>query len=150
VPIEAEARALEESERRVLDHLLSVDFPGVAELRVQRAALSAQRTCRCGCASIDLVLDASAPLAEVVDTVPVSAHGALPEPIGAVTVLLFAHQGRLSLMEIASYGDHVPDTWPEPESLTIDRAHWAERPATHMQGAHMPRVVRFDGGRGSN
>jgi hypothetical protein len=99
---------LEESERRVLDRLLSADFPGVQELRVQAVTVLAQRTCRCGCASIDLVVDASAPMAKVTNTVPVSAHGMLPEPIGAVAVMLFVHKGRLSLMEIASYATTLP------------------------------------------
>jgi len=121
VTVDVVPRPLDEAEQQVLDRLLSEDFPGVDRLRVQRASVLAQRTCRCGCASIDLVVDSSAPLASVGDTVAVSAHAELPEPIGPVMIVLFVHDGRLSLMEIASYGHHVPDRWPACEDLDIER-----------------------------
>ena len=120
VTIDPVPRVLDASERRVLDRPLSVDFVGVEALRVQSSMVLGQRACRCGCASLDLVVAQSAPLAHVTERVPVSAAARLPEPIGAVEILLFLDGGQLSLMEIASDGDQVPARWPDPGTLVID------------------------------
>jgi len=41
VPIDPDPRSLDESERGLLDRLLSADFPGVGELRIQASLLLA-------------------------------------------------------------------------------------------------------------
>ena len=118
--IDLAPRALLESERRVLDRLLSVEFLGAEALRVQAGMTLGQRTCRCGCASVDLVVGPSAPRAGTTGTVPVEAQAEFAGPIGPIVILLFVLEGRLSLMEIASYGDHVPDRWPDAATLIIE------------------------------
>lgn len=54
------ARPLDEREREMLDVLLSLEAPGIAELREQAATARVERRCECGCASVDLDVDRNA------------------------------------------------------------------------------------------
>jgi hypothetical protein len=54
------ARSLTERESGILDLLLSLEAPGVAELREQVPTALVVGKCRCGCASIDLWVDRNA------------------------------------------------------------------------------------------
>jgi len=51
------ARPLSEREREILDLLLSLEVPGIAELREQAPTAQVVGMCECGCATIDLDVD---------------------------------------------------------------------------------------------
>jgi len=50
-------RSLSANERAALDFMLSADFPGVEELRLQAASVRVVSRCSCGCATINLSVE---------------------------------------------------------------------------------------------
>jgi hypothetical protein len=111
-------RPLAEEERAALDFLLTADFPGVDELRLQAPAMQVVGRCPCGCATIEFEVDADrAPAAVVVPRVPVEASGA-DKPFG---LLLFVDDGHLSSLEIWSTDDEMWDTFPPPSAFETPR-----------------------------
>jgi hypothetical protein len=50
-------RSLNANERAALDYMLSAQFPGVEELRLQAASAQVVSRCTCGCATINLSVE---------------------------------------------------------------------------------------------
>ena len=86
-------RLLSDRERDILDLLLSVDFPGVANLRRQAASLSAKGEGMI----IDLVVSTDSPHATVINLTPVQAVVDGDGYDGGL--LLVVDDGRLSALE---------------------------------------------------
>ena len=82
-------RPLRERERALLSILLSADFPGCEELRVQAAVASVAGECECGCGTIDPSEPPGSPTAKVEPHIPIEAYG------HALEVLLFAPGDRI-------------------------------------------------------
>ena len=109
-------RELTEVERDVLDAMLSLEFDGVAELREQAQTAQAWRSCECGCGSIGLTVDPTAPRSSVESgVVPVDA--AFNDGCGdAGGLILFVRDGRLYELEVWCVGD---DPAPMPKAPTL-------------------------------
>ena len=106
-------RELRKEERELLEFLLSAEFPGAAELRAQALHVVVSGECECGCGSIDLVLRADCPPAQLENRIPIEAFGQ------AVDVLLFTENGFLSLLEIVDYMAPPTHPIPLPENLQL-------------------------------
>ena len=103
-------RPLRSSERDALLAVLeAADFDGRDALVAQVESARVVARCPCGCATVDLAVDADAPVAPGdASIVPNGAAvlGADGDEIGGVLVLL--EGGRLATLEIYSYGDPIP------------------------------------------
>jgi hypothetical protein len=98
-------RPLTPREREILDYLLSVETPGVAELR-QQSQVALARRWPCGCASIDLAVDRRR-----VRPSPITARPAIEaqskereDPRRIFDLLLWVDGGWLSGIELVEYG----------------------------------------------
>ncbi|MDC7121074.1 hypothetical protein OMK64_05945 [Cellulomonas fimi] len=116
-------RTLSDVELRVLDRLLSIDFPRAAELRRQVEHITGvEPNCTCGCPSITPHVDrASAPPAPPgrsmlpVDLLEVGRTDGTPR-----TVICFVDQdGYLSNLECVYSDDDARDEWPVPEQCAV-------------------------------
>jgi hypothetical protein len=107
----------------VLNHLLSVDFPGVEALREQAECVMVKRESGVG-PTVDLVVPgADVPRAEVVDRTPVEAWSTHKVDSGDfVQVVLFVDHGRLSALELNWYGN-LPAEFPAPSELRPPRPY---------------------------
>ena len=107
-------RKLSREERDILDFLLTADFPGAGELRLQAPFASAVGRCPCGCATISLDVDRTqAPRAAVVDHAPVHASASS----GPEGLLLFVDDGYLSGLEIYTTDHEAPSVFPPPSGF---------------------------------
>jgi hypothetical protein len=107
-------RDLTSNEAETLAFLLTPGFPGAEVLRAQAPTAYVVRKCNCGCATIDLGVDAAMPLAtEAGEPVAVEAHG-LPRSDGRPPpdLILFVRDGRLASLEIVSYSEDVFEVFP--------------------------------------
>ena len=109
-------RPLTGDEVALLDALLRHPFDGAEELRAQVRHVSATPGCTCGCGTLDLHVPDDAPRSPAESPVPVEGTvvGTGGEPIGGI--LLFAHDGRLSCLEVYPLGDD-PLPLPGPEQV---------------------------------
>jgi hypothetical protein len=99
----------------VLAHLLSHDFRGVEELRIQ-ARTARVRGLWEELPTIDLLEVASdAPRADVAFTVPIDARVRGADP--PQEVLLFVKSGLLDSIELVDYGGTEPAGLPSPDQL---------------------------------
>jgi hypothetical protein len=125
-----EYRALTTRERKVLELLLSVDQPGLVELRVQARFVEAARW-NCGCASFDLKVDHErAPRSTVTAGAAVeTTTREQADPNGTFDLLLWVDDGWLASVEIVDYVDHhgeeSPDEIPPPGTSNEPRARSA-------------------------
>jgi hypothetical protein len=112
-------RPLTGREREILEMLLSVEAPGIAELRAQVSHVQAARW-RCGCASFNLKVDRElAPRSSVVASPTVEAITRERDDVnGTFDLLLWVDDGWLDGVEIVDYvdrhGDESPDVIPPP------------------------------------
>jgi hypothetical protein len=107
-------RPLTSTEQGLLEFLLSVEFPGRAELRAQVESVQAAGACDCGCGTLDLAVHPSAPRSSCREPIPIEAYNATTE------VLLFVRDGRLSRIEVVPCGGaRHPAPYPRPEDLTL-------------------------------
>ena len=121
-----EPRPLTRAERRLLDFLLSAEFPGRDELKAQAAAAQAVGACECGCGAIDLTVHHSAPRSSCREPIPVEAYDTNTE------VLLFVRDGALSSIQIVGrLGNQHPTPYPRLNELTL----WPWRPSLSASGA---------------
>ena len=113
-------RPLRGREREILDLLLSIDVPGIAELRSQARYASAARW-DCGCASFDVEVDRQrAPRSSVTTSAAIEATTVERQDYRMTfDLLLWVNDGRLSAVEIVDYvdqhGDESPEEIPPPE-----------------------------------
>ena len=117
-----EPRPLSKPERLILEALLTLDFPGVAELRAQISRVQVVGACDCGCPTIDLEVPmdvAASPVETRARLAPVEGR-VIPlaaEPPGEI--ILFVDGGRLSCLEYVSYDDPSPSEWPSLDRVTL-------------------------------
>ncbi|MFD9789527.1 hypothetical protein ACFWXK_01095 [Streptomyces sp. NPDC059070] len=103
----------------LLEALLASDTPLHHALRAQIPHLQVMGRCSCSCATLDLGLDetlvAAAPVTDtiVADTEVLDADG---QEIGGV--LVFAHGGYLSYLEIYTWLDEPITRFPSPDRLS--------------------------------
>jgi hypothetical protein len=119
-------RPLTDREREILELLLSVEVPGIEELRKQVAFARAARW-DCGCASFDVIVDRErAPRSTITTSPAVEAYSKeRNDPNKAFDLLLWVEDGWLAGVEIVDYvdqhGDDSPgeiptrDYWDEPQ-----------------------------------
>jgi hypothetical protein len=102
-------RPLTSAESAVLTLLLSVEFPGVDELRVQAASAAVVGGCDCGC---PLASGLSSRLAPAEGVVSPQGDGVPGE------IILFVDDGRLSYLEYVYY-DAPPTEWPALDRISV-------------------------------
>jgi hypothetical protein len=115
-------RPLNEAERRILDALLAVDFPGVAEIRAQMPHTMVVGRCDCGCPTVSLTVPNDIPASAVHTPIRLApAEGRVTpianEPPG--DIILFVDNGRMSSLEYVSYVDPAPSEWPPLDRVTV-------------------------------
>jgi hypothetical protein len=118
---DASLRALTQPERKLLDRLLRLQFPGVQALRVQARSVQAVADHRPRPRAYQVVLlrfevtDAEAPRARVRHSQPVAARvrGHTPKR----EVLLTVRDGVLSDLEVVDLSGELPDELPLLEEL---------------------------------
>ena len=113
-------RPLTRREGEILEMLLSVDAPGIEELRAQVPYVQVARW-RCGCASFDLRVDRErAPRSSIIARPAVEAITKERDDVnGAFDLLLWVDDGWLDGVEIVDYVDRHGDESPD-EIPTID------------------------------
>jgi hypothetical protein len=92
-------------------------FPGRDELVAQVDRARVESYCGCGCASVGLVVEPSAPPAHAASSpVPTETWvvGADGEPLGGVVILV--QDGYLSLLEVFAFEDRI-SPFPPPDRL---------------------------------
>ncbi|CRK59759.1 hypothetical protein [Alloactinosynnema sp. L-07] len=104
--------------------MLALDFPGVAELRAQADSALVVGRCGCGCATIDLAVPETAPLAKVESATPVWAD----VPATGEGLILLVDYGRLSCLEIYGTEEPVSSVFPEPKWIVpvLEDSYWTE------------------------
>jgi hypothetical protein len=114
-------RPLTRRERETLEMLLSVEAPGIEELRAQVPYAKAARW-ECGCASFNLAVDRErAPRSSVTARRAVEATTKERDDVNSTfDLLLWVDEGWLAGVEIVDYvdqhGDESPDEIPPPEA----------------------------------
>ena len=110
---ETKLRPLEADERKLLEFMLSVEFPGRDELLSQMDSLRVSRECECGCGTVNFVAIEPVTCAICREPIPVEARSA------GVQVLLFVRKGMLSSLEIVYITDARPLPYPKPDDLNL-------------------------------
>lgn len=105
-PAPTSLRPLTDRERAILDGFLSFDFPGVDELRAQLPTLrvNPERSCTCGCGTVDLVADRALTPAAAPSPLPVGADIPCDGDIPLGGMIVFLLGGYLASLEVYSYG----------------------------------------------
>jgi carbon monoxide dehydrogenase subunit G len=103
-------------ERTLLDALLAHDVPDADELRAQARDLLVASGCTCGCGTLAL-LPQGGPVAREAES-PLPVEGVVNDAAGNAVggLLCFVSEGRLSALEVYSYGDPLP--LPSLEEVT--------------------------------
>jgi hypothetical protein len=127
VPNETETNGVREDyrpptdrEREILEMLLSVETPGVEELRAQVPSIQVARWI-CGCASFNIEVDrTAAPRSEITGNPAIEAETKQrDDPLLAFDLLLWVDDGWLAGVEIVDFvdrhGDQSPDEIPPAE-----------------------------------
>lgn len=117
-------RELNEAERAVLRRVLSVDFPGAAELRaqVEHAVVTAPWGDRS--VSVDLEVDGDAARRADLPSGPVPVDASVSDADGSLLgeIIVWTGSGQLSAIEYAWYTDAAPTELPPPERVTVGTA----------------------------
>ena len=108
-----EPRPLSPQERALAEFLLSAEFPGCRELKLQLESAEVVGLCECGCGTVDLAIRGPAVRAVCSEPVPVEAYRS------ALDVLLFVREGVLGSIEIVDYEERRPLPYPRPEELKL-------------------------------
>ena len=114
------ARQLTPAEGAVLALLLSVEFPGVDELRVQAGSASVVGGCNCGCPSISIAVSDYTPPASGLTSRLAPTEGVVSPQGDDVPgeIILFVDDGRLSYLEYVYY-DAPPTAWPALDRISV-------------------------------
>jgi hypothetical protein len=92
-------RPLSSYERRILDTLLGLEFPGVAELRAQADTVVAYAECACGCRSALLNVGSEVTPVSTAKRMPVEGWG-VDSDGASIYFLLHVIDGYLAELEI--------------------------------------------------
>lgn len=118
-------RPLTGREAETLQFMLSAAFPGDEVLREQASHAIVLERCTCGCATIDLGLQSSAPVAPEIQGAPLVQTRARDMDEHPAGLMLFVRDGRLSSLEIVWYDESqmtgefpAPDFWEPPTAST--------------------------------
>lgn len=133
-----ELREMTATESSFLRTMLSFDFPGAKELRVQASSLLVSQSCGCGCGTLDLHPVGDDVVRSPVSGRPLGVDGDIFDSEGNVRggVMLFVEDGLLSLLEVYSYYEPLP--MPAPEMVEWHRvAHGYSRPSDRASNAAM-------------
>ncbi len=112
-------RPLTARQREILDFLLSLELPGVEELR-QQAKFTLAKPWDCGCASIDLVVDQEHASRSSITSRPAieTQSKERDDPERIFDLLLWVDDGWLSGIELVEYGferhEDAPNVFPPP------------------------------------
>jgi hypothetical protein len=116
-----EPRSLNESERRVLNYMLSPDFPGVEVLRNQVDGIQVVSSCDCGCPTIDFRVGSNVQRWSgrySSGTIPVT--GLIQAPDGNSTgIIVFVRDGAMTSLEMYSTLRLIPSEWPASEEIAL-------------------------------
>jgi hypothetical protein len=115
-----EPRDLSTDEAAVLALLLRAEVQGAAELREQAEHVKVTGQCGCGCPSVELTTQASAPKSPSAGRLWPAELAIAPandDPGGEV--ILFLEGGHLSYLEYIWYTETPPVTWPPANRLSI-------------------------------
>jgi hypothetical protein len=116
-------RPLAENEAAILDKLLRDEsFPGAAAFRSQVPYLTVTGGCSCGCATVDLSVDHSAPVQQGAAISPLPVEGWAKDPANPelrVELLVFTDGGYLTMLEIVSYGEQPPQQFPPCDAIEV-------------------------------
>ena len=114
-------RPLDEQERSVIAHLLSVDFTGAAELREQLAFARVTEDWKPeGSPSFDISVPAIAQAAQISDGVaPVNAYVINQEGEYIGELVLWIGNGRLTGFEYAWVTDFPPSRLPQVSQIRV-------------------------------
>jgi hypothetical protein len=116
----AEPRPLRPEEREGLLALLGhADFEGRDALLAQVDAARVAGGCDCGCATVDLAVDAAAARCPTPIPNEATVLGDRGEPVGGV--LLHTADGRLSTLEVYSNADKPIERFPPLNRLSLRR-----------------------------
>jgi hypothetical protein len=117
----ATGRPLTDLERRVLDHLLSVDFTGVSELREQLSkARVAGNWKPDGSPSFDIQLPPDVPSSSFQGSLaPIAAHVSSAEEPYIGELILWITGGKLSALEYSWITDNPPTALPDPSKIHV-------------------------------
>ena len=122
-----EHRPLTPREREILDMLLSIEAPGIEELRSQVPHAQAARW-ECGCASFDLRVDRErAPRSSVTARPAIEARTREQDEVNSTfDLLVWVDDGWLAGVEIVDYverhGEESPEEIPPPSAWNAPRA----------------------------
>jgi hypothetical protein len=118
--VRIDPRPISASEQAVLDHVLGGGSPEALRLRQQVPSLVAVARCDCGCPTIEF--DTPGAASDAV-SFPLDVEGQVlgrdDEP--PVDILVFVRDGRLSSLELVSYGDGTPSEWPPVDLIALRR-----------------------------
>ncbi len=115
-------RPLNADERRILARLLSVEFPGVEELRLQLPHATVVGNCECGCATVYLRVDAAlAPPCASRSPLPVEGNVVDADGVSIAGILVFVGDGYLGTLEIYGHDDPPVASWPVDERWHVTR-----------------------------
>lgn len=138
-------RPLNPAERNALLQLLNyADFEGRDALLEQADAVQVVGRCGCGCATVELAVDAPPSAASIPSPIPNEATvlGKDRQAIGGL--LVFVKDGRLSELEVFSLGNDPIRTFPPSERLKLERVSGAGGPALHYSGRELVKFRDHD------
>jgi hypothetical protein len=118
VPIDR--RPLSESERRVLAHVLSMEFTGASELRSQLDQVEVIAQWSLESTSVDFqVRDATARSPQLAGVIPVNAHVLNEAGDYVGELLVWLDDGVLAGLEYAWVTDDMPTVLPDVEQIRL-------------------------------
>jgi hypothetical protein len=115
-------RPLSPAERRVLDLMLTQDFPGAESLRSQLPYVQVVGRCDCGCATIDIEVAPEAPHAAPDlqgRVLPVTGFVGADIDQPRAGIIVFVDEGFLSRLEIYSMAEPAPHEWPDLTEIHV-------------------------------
>ena len=116
ITLDEAPRPLTDTERAVIERLLSVSFPGRDELLAQLPHVTVEGRCGCGCVTVNLAVDRAAAPAPVLSSAPVSADLSDGEDYAGI-VLLVDGDRYLSCLEVYSMGNEPVRQLPPAERI---------------------------------
>jgi hypothetical protein len=116
---EEHGRPLTDVEAAALNHMLSVELPGIARLRAQAATARVTRRWSSQDPSIDLTVEPTEDMApgDGIERVVATAVCNDPDTYGATHLMLWVKDGCLSGLELACYKDAPDEFLPPPEAF---------------------------------